>query len=103
MASSFSRTTRSLANDTAGYAFVVWGVVLAMLAAWTVWLLFGKVTVYEVSVSARLEVEHAAHPVAALLPGRIVSTSVELGQRVAAGEVLVELDARSERLRLEEE
>ena len=103
MATSFSRTCRSLANDTSRYAFLVWGLVTTLLAAWLCWLSFANVTVYELSESARLEVAQAAHPIAALLPGKILSTSVQLGRQVEVGEVLVEFDARSERLRLEEE
>jgi membrane fusion protein (multidrug efflux system) len=103
MATPFSRTCRSLVNDTSRYALLVWGLVVVLLAAWLSWLLFAKVTVYELSQSARLEVQQAAHPVAALLPGKILITSVRLGRHVTAGEVLVELDTRSERLRLAEE
>ena len=76
---------------------------MAMLGAWLAWFLLVKVTVYEVSQAARLEVERAAHPVATLIAGKIISTSLRLGKRVETGEVLMELDARTERLRLEEE
>lgn len=103
MATSFSRTCRSLTNDSSRYPFLIWGLVTAMLAAWLCWLTFANVTVYEVSESARLEVAQAAHPISALLPAKILSTSVRLGKQVEAGEVLVEFDARSERFRLEEE
>jgi membrane fusion protein, adhesin transport system len=103
MATSFSRTSRSLANDTSRYALLVWGLVTMLLTAWLCWLSFASVTVYELSESARLEVAQAAHPIAALLPAKILSTSVRLGRRVEAGEILVEFDASSERLRLKEE
>jgi membrane fusion protein, adhesin transport system len=103
MATSFSRTCRSLAHDSSRYAFLIWGLVTALLIAWLCWLSFANVTVYELSRSARLEVAQAAHPIAALLPAKIKSTSVRLGKKVAAGEVLVEFDASSERLRLQEE
>jgi multidrug resistance efflux pump len=103
MANPFSRTSHSLTSDTSHYALLIWGLVLAMLGAWLAWFLLVKVTVYEVSQAARLEVERAAHPVAAPIAGKIISTSLHLGKRVEAGEVLVELDARTERLRLEEE
>jgi membrane fusion protein (multidrug efflux system) len=74
-----------------------------LLAAWLCWLTFARVTVYELSDSARLEVAQAAHPIMALLPAKILSSSVKLGRHVEAGEVLVEFDARSERFRLQEE
>jgi multidrug resistance efflux pump len=100
---SFSRTTRSLANESSRPTLIAWGLTALVLIAWLLWLAFARVTVYEVSAAARLEVERAAHPVAALLPGKVLSTSVQLGRHVSAGEVLVELDARSEQLRLQEE
>jgi multidrug resistance efflux pump len=103
MANPFSQTSRSLASDTSHRAFAAWAVASVMLGAWLAWFLLVKVTVYEVSQTARLEVERAAHPVAAPIAGRIIATSVRLGKRVELGEVLVELDARTEQLRLEEE
>ncbi len=103
MATSFSRTCRSLANDSPRYALVIWSLVAALLVAWLCWLSFANVTTYELSMSARLEVARAAHPIAALLPAKFRSTSVRLGRHVEAGLVLVDFDASSERLRLEEE
>jgi membrane fusion protein (multidrug efflux system) len=74
-----------------------------LLAAWLSWFFFAKITVYEVSTKARLEVNRSAHPIAAQVAGKIVSTSLSLGQEVQEGNVLVELDARTEKLRLQEE
>ena len=103
MPSQFSRTTRSLANDTARYALVTWLVAAALLIGWSSWFFFGSVNVYEVSRKARLEVQQAAHSVEAATQGRIVATTLVIGQLVQAGDVLVELDAGTERLRLQEE
>ena len=103
MASQFSRTTRSLANDTSKYALVAWLLAAALLSGWLAWFFFGQVTVYEISRKARLEVQQAAHSVAALIPSRIISTSLVIGQEVRVRDVLVELDAGSEKLRLQEE
>jgi membrane fusion protein (multidrug efflux system) len=101
--SQFSRTTRSLSNDTAKYAVVAWLMAAAMLAGWMGWFLFGSVNVYEISKKARLEVQQAAHSVEASLQGRIIATKLAIGLEVNAGDVLVELDAGSEKLRLQEE
>jgi membrane fusion protein (multidrug efflux system) len=103
LASQFSRTTRSLANDTAKHAIVAWLIAALFLTGWLVWFFFGSVTIYETSKKARLEVQQAAHTVDAAIQGRIISTSLVIGQEVKAGDVLVELDAESERLRLREE
>jgi membrane fusion protein (multidrug efflux system) len=77
------------------------GVVL--LCAWSVWFALGEVTVYEISKKARLEVIQLPHHVAAPLSGRIASASVVIGQQVLANQVLIELDASAETLRLAEE
>ena len=103
MASPFSRTTRSLAKDTSRFSLVVWLIAAFLLGSWMAWFLFGTVNVYEVSKRARIEVRQAAHSIEASLPGRIVSTSLIIGQEVRLGDVLVELDATAERLRLLEE
>lgn len=103
MSSPFSRTSRSLSSDTSQYALLTWLLALILLLAWLAWFFFGKVTVYEISRQARLEVERSVHPVAAMIAGKVVSSRLLLGQEVKAGDVLIELDASSEKLRLREE
>ncbi len=71
--------------------------------AWLGWFLFAEVTVYESSVQSQLEVNSAANPVEAAVEGQVVSTALELGREVRAGEVLVELDSTNLRLQLAEE
>lgn len=103
MPSQFSRTTRSLTNDTSRYAMVAWLAAGILLMGWLAWFVLGKVTVYEISRQARLEVQQAPHALASLIAGRVVSTTLEIGQTVRTGDVLVELDAGSEKSRLKEE
>jgi membrane fusion protein (multidrug efflux system) len=74
-----------------------------LLLAWLGWFVLGRVTVFEVSRSARLEVQQSAHPVAALVAGKMEHNRLVLGQEVHAGEVLARLDASRETLRLQEE
>jgi len=103
LANSFSRTTRSLAHDSSRFAIAVWIMGGFLLAAWLSWFLLARITVYEVSTKARLEVNSSAHPIAAQVAGKIVSATFWLGKEVQDGDVLVELDARTEKLRLQEE
>jgi multidrug resistance efflux pump len=79
------------------------GVGLALLGAWSLWLVFGRVSVYAVSTSGRLEVDSAPYQVDAPVEGRVVRSPVVLGQTVAAGALLVELDAKAEALALARE
>jgi len=103
MPTRFVRTTRSLAHDGGGRALLAFGAAALLLAAWLSWFLYGRVTVYEVSRQARLEVQQAAHPVAALVQSRIDDNPLVLGQEVRVGDRLIVLDARPEQLRLKEE
>jgi membrane fusion protein (multidrug efflux system) len=103
VAAQFSRTTRSLEGDRPVLALVAWSLAALLLAAWLAWFVGWRVTVFEVSRSARLEVQQAAHPVAATASGRIASNHMALGQEVHAGDILLTLDASQETLRLDEE
>ena len=60
-------------------------------------------TLYEVTTTARLEVERAVYPIEAPVVGRVVATHLALGREVQAGEVLVELESDAQRLELEAE
>lgn len=102
MSAAFSRSMRSLALDSSRPSMYALLFVAALLAAWVGWFLLARITVYEVSQSARLEVDQAAHPIAAQSEGRVVASYLELGREVQPGDVLVELEAEAERLSLEE-
>jgi membrane fusion protein (multidrug efflux system) len=99
----FSATTRSLAADTPFHSALGWLAAGVLGALWLAWFLFGSVTVYETSAQARLEVLRAAHPLAARAAGSVLAVNFALGRQVAAGQVLVQLDDRAERLTLAEE
>jgi membrane fusion protein (multidrug efflux system) len=96
MPNAFSRTTRSLDAVPARPWTRTLGFALALLAAWLLWLTLARVTVYEVSDDARLEVEAAAHPLTPTVDGRVVRSALALGRQVRRGEVLVELEAVAE-------
>lgn len=68
---------------------------LAMFAAWTAWFLWARVAVFEVSQRARIEVAAASHPIDAPVAGRVMRAELELGRVVAAGDVLLVLDAEN--------
>ena len=78
-------------------------VAVIVLGAWFVWALRARVSLYEVANTARLEVERAAYPIEAQVSGKVVRNYLVLGQPVNAGQLLVELDDTSERLKLAEQ
>ncbi|MGH8589041.1 MAG: HlyD family secretion protein [Gammaproteobacteria bacterium] len=102
MAVIFSRTLRSLETDGPWRWTVGLVITALLLGGWFAWFVFGRVSVYEVTDRAVLEVEAAAHPVAARVDGRVVKTALALGRAVTAGAVLIELDAEAKRLALDE-
>jgi multidrug resistance efflux pump len=103
MAIPFSRSTRSLNTDSYRRSSLGLIAVMLILGAWVAWLFFARVALYEVTDTARLEVDSAVHPVDSPVSGRVVATHLGMGADVQAGDVLVEFDSKTERLQLNEE
>lgn len=103
MATPFSRTTRALVADDARPAWWAWGIALVLGGAWLAWFVFGRVTVFELSRQARLEVQRSAQTVASAQGGAVLRSHLALGREVRAGDLLLELDDRVSTLRLAEE
>jgi multidrug efflux pump subunit AcrA (membrane-fusion protein) len=102
VAPSFARTVRAL--DADGMSPAMLGVLLIAVlgGVWSTWLVLARVPVYQISQSARLEVERV-HPIASPVTGRLVSTSLVLGREVKPGDVLLEIEADREKLETAEE
>jgi multidrug resistance efflux pump len=103
MAVPFSQSTRSLKADSYRRSTLAMIAVMLVLGGWVAWLFMARVTLYEVTDAARLEVDTAVHPVESPVSGRVVATHLRMGKDVQAGDVLVELDSRTERLEVNEE
>ena len=103
MALRFARSIHALEVDRGGRVVASPLVAAALLGLWIAWALGARLSVYEVTSSARLEVALAAHRLEAGTTGRVVASRLDLGRQVAAGDVLVELDSVIERRQLEEE
>jgi multidrug resistance efflux pump len=69
-----------------------------VLVVWTLWFFLARVSLYETSRQARIEVESAPHDVDAPVAGRLLLTNLVLDQQVGAGDVLIELDSEAWRL-----
>jgi multidrug resistance efflux pump len=102
VAVSFPHTLRALESN--GTRPTILGIILTtvLVTIWSAWLLLGRVLVYEVSTSARLEVQHV-HPVGATVGGRVAASHLTLGRRVRRGDVLLEIEADRETLETNEE
>lgn len=103
MSPSFSRTFRSLDADGSRRNVILLALVAGLLGAWTTWFVAARVGVYAATSHARLEVDREQHAVGAPVSGRVLGVDLAVGRRVQAGDVLLELDAESERLAMAEE
>ncbi len=103
MGTTFSRSLRAL--DADGFSRSLWGVlsVAVLLGAWIAWFSSARVSRYEFSDQARLEVAQAPDAIQAAVAGRVVASHLVLGRPVQAGDILVELDSNPQRLQLQQE
>jgi membrane fusion protein (multidrug efflux system) len=102
MAVAFAQSMHALAADRGRWSLPGLLLVGALLSGWGAWFVGARVTIYESSQMARLEVDQAGHPVATTVAGRIVTAYLAVGRTVQAGEVLAALDAAGPRLQYEE-
>jgi multidrug resistance efflux pump len=100
--SDFARTYSRLRLDRiTPTLWMITGAVVVLLS-WFCWAACARVSLYEVSSEARVELDGATYPVASPFLGRIVSTRLRVGQAVQSGELLVELDSMPQQLQLGE-
>ena len=78
-------------------------VTLLLLAGWMTWFVAGRLAVYAVSDTARLEVDQSPVPVEAPVDGRVISTSLTMGRTVKTGETLAQLDVQAQSLGVSEQ
>jgi len=103
MSTAFARTLRHL-EPRRSRRVVMAAMTSAIVAtAWAIWSAKATVTVYEVSERARLEVDRAPHPVDSPISGTVVDSRMQLGRDVAAGDVLLRLDADAEQFSVREQ
>ena len=103
MASPFSRTIRSLDNNSFRFSLLTLLAVALILSGWFTWFAMARVSLYEITANARLESNQAAHPLASQVFGRVTKSNLTLGREVKRGEILLELDDEAQRLQLHEE
>lgn len=101
--SDFASSFRSLRAENG--LTLAWMLLLAAgtLAAWLSWAVFARVSLYEVSSDARVELDGATFPIDSPFVGRIAASNLHVGEQVRRGDLLVEIDAHPEQLQLQEE
>jgi len=103
MKTTFARTFARLLADHGRSTVWTLAAAAAVLAAWFGWSVWSRVSLYEVSTEARLELDAATYPIESPLDGRVVETALQVGRNVRRGDVLVEIDAMPQQLRQREE
>lgn len=103
MSQSFSSVYHRLRHDRGLTSTFALCIALLFLGAWISWAFLARVTRYEISDSARLEVDTAPYPIQANISGRLLRSSLVLGKHIEAGDVLAEIDTQTEELSLREE
>jgi len=93
---------RALEADRSRGSLLALFYVVVLLAGWLAWFFLARVTRYEVTDRARLEVTEEAHVVGSPIVARVLTSNLVLGREVKAGDILVELDANAERLQVQE-
>ena len=102
MQADFAATARALREDGPGRRGWWTALAIVLLVLWVMWLVLARIGVWAISDEARLERTDREHPVESPVLGEVAAVRVTLGERVAAGQVLVELDAQRERRALDE-
>lgn len=100
---SFGRARQTIARDRGTATTVAIATALLLLGVWTGWAFLARVTRYELSDSARLEIDSAAYPIQSNTAGTVTAVCLRLGQQVRAGDVLLAFDEEGQRLALEEQ
>ena len=101
MAVAFSGTLRALQADRLPWKLAGLTSLLVLPAA-LAWMTFAEITLYEVSSSARLEVQGAPSSVATEVEGRVVLTNLQVGLQTAPGDILMVLDGEAVQRAMEE-
>ena len=103
MVSFFTRSLRAIDRDR--FRRNGWWLVatLLLLVVWGWWFFLSDVGVYIQSDHARVEVAQQTIQLQSLVSGRVITTHTTLGSRVTKGDVIVELDAETQRQQLKEE
>jgi multidrug resistance efflux pump len=103
MKTAFARTYTRLLSDRSHHQIWTLGCAVVLLGGWFCWARWAQITLYEVSPRARVELDSATYPVESPLLGRVVQTSLRVGQVVHRGDVLVEIDPVPDQLQLRQQ
>jgi multidrug resistance efflux pump len=99
----FAHSLRRLQADEGRATFWTLAASGLVLAGWILWATLSRVSIFEVTPNARVELEGATFPVESRFAGQVVRSRLHIGDHVRKGDVLVELESTRERLQLQEQ
>jgi membrane fusion protein (multidrug efflux system) len=94
----FRSTLRSLRSADEREQRALTLLALGGAAAWAIWSLAATIPLYATANGARVEAERSTFQIAARVDGTITRADLEIGQAVAMGQVLLELDPTAQRM-----
>ena len=99
----FALTLGHLLADRGRVITVSMGLAASVFSLWVWWAARIPLNLYEVSLTARIELDASTSPIQSPVRGRVMSTHLRVGRPVRRGEVVVEIDSAPDRLRLRQE
>lgn len=75
---------------------LIW--LLALMLLWGLWFFGASMTLYETSVSARLEINEKPYSIQSTVTGRVTLLKMAVGTTVSEGQLLIQIDPESERI-----
>jgi multidrug resistance efflux pump len=100
MAIPFSRSLRALDSEQPGAGSTLQALLGVFTVIWCIWFFCARVRVTAIANAGRIEATERGHPIQPIVHGYVIAVHEELGRTVSRGDVLLELDATTERYEL---
>src|ERR1700722_8851212 len=99
----FSSTNQQIARDRTRRQALLLLIPTVLMVLWAAWMYLARISLYASTDQARVEVAQTAFIVQAPISGRVVKSHLALGDEVKRGDILVELEAEPQQLRVDQE
>jgi multidrug resistance efflux pump len=99
----FRATNQQIARDRTRRQAWLLLIPAVLIVLWAAWMYLARISVYAATDQARVEVAQTAFIVQAPVSGRVLKSHLALGDEVRRGNVLVELEAEPQQLRVDQE
>ena len=101
MPTTFTRTIRSLNVKGFKRPLLLLFISAVLIISWCLWFFLAKLTLYEISEVARIEVDGSSYTIQSEVSGKVLKSNLTLGQFVEKDQILAILDTKEQDLKLE--